>query len=112
MRNWEAAQKLIREWETEGESEVALGDAVDRFTADREAAKLSDAMMRKYRSVANELKDMETIPLRTIAVDDIRKLREGWTLAQFTSQKGLEMVRKFFQVCVDRTGSTGIPPER
>lgn len=66
------------------------------------ATKLSDAMMRKYRSVATELKNIgETIPLRTITVDDIRKLREGWKLAPITSQKRLEMVRKFFSFCVD-----------
>lgn len=102
MRNWEAAQKLIREWEAGGKAEVTLGDAIDRFIADRESMKLSDAMMRKYRSVAKELKAIgEEIPLRSITVDDIRKLREGWNLAPITSHKRLEMVRKFLQFCVD-----------
>lgn len=102
MRNWEAAQKLIREWEAEGKAEVTLGDAVDRFLDDRESMNLSDAMMRKYRNVAAELKGLgEAIPLRSITVDDIRKLREGWDLAPITSQKRLEMVRKFLQFCVD-----------
>lgn len=102
IRNWEAAQKLVREWESTGRAEVTLGDAVDRFLDDRKSMKLSDAMMRKYRNVAEELKRMgETISLRSLSVDDVRKLREGWKLAPITMQKRMEMVRKFFSFCED-----------
>jgi integrase len=102
VRNWEAAQKLVGEWEAEGNRPVLVKDAVDRFLADRESVKLSDAMMRKYKNVAKEFKDsLGTFPLRNVTVDDIRKLRETWNLAPITSQKRLEMVRKFFGFCVD-----------
>lgn len=102
MRNWEAAQKLIREWEAEGDIAITMNNAVDRFLADRGSMHLSDAMMRKYRSVANELKSQfGPILVRSVTVDDVRKLREGWKLAPITSQKRLEIVRKFFQFCVD-----------
>lgn len=102
MRSWDAAQKLVREWEVEGDRPVLVKDAVDRFLADRESMKLSEAMMRKYKHVAKELRDsIGTLPLRNVTVDDIRKLREAWKLAPITSQKRLEMVRKFFGFCVD-----------
>lgn len=102
MRNWEAAQKLMREWETKGDISVLMNDAVGRFLADRGSMHLSDAMMRKYRNVASELKsEFGPITVRSVTVDDIRKMREGWKLAPITSQKRLEMVRKFFQFCVD-----------
>jgi integrase len=101
LRNWEAAQTLVRDWEISGDS-VIVKDAVDRFLADRKSMRLSDAMMRKYEAVAKELKDeFGNLTVKSVSVDDIRKLREGWKLAPITSHKRLEMVRKFFQFCVD-----------
>ncbi len=101
LRNWEAAQKLVRDWEISGES-VMVKDAVDRFLADRKSMKLSEAMMRKYSALAKELKsEFGDLSVNAVSVDDIRKLREGWKLAPITSQKRLEMFRKFFQFCVD-----------
>jgi hypothetical protein len=38
IRNWEAAQKLVREWETHGlKAVVSLSFAYDRFIAQHEA---------------------------------------------------------------------------
>jgi integrase/recombinase XerD len=102
MRNWEAAHKLIREWEFEGDKPVSVSDAIDRFLADRESMKLSAAMIGKYRHVAKELRrELGALSLKSVTVDDIRKIRERWKLASITSQKRLEMVRKFFEFCVD-----------
>lgn len=102
MRNWDAAQRLIRDWEIEGEKTVTVNDAAERFIADRESARLSAAMLGKYKHVANELKEaIGSVPLRKVSVDDIRRIKEGWKLAPITAQKRLERVRKFFQFCVD-----------
>lgn len=101
LRSWEAAQKLARDWEVLGES-VIVKDAVDRFLDDRKTMKLSEAMMRKYNAVAQELKDQfGNLSVNSVSVDDIRKLREGWKFAPITSYKRLETIRKFFQFCVD-----------
>jgi len=63
---------------------------------------MSNAMLNKYRNVAEEMKRVfGSTHLRAVTTDDIRKMREQWTLASITSQKRMEMVRKFFKFCVD-----------
>jgi integrase/recombinase XerD len=72
--------------------------------------KLSRPMMTKYRNVVDELKrELGELPLRTVTPDDVRKLRESWKLAPITSQKRLEMIRKFFSFCVDSDWITKNP---
>jgi integrase/recombinase XerD len=101
LTNWEAAIKRVRELELHGQV-MLVSDCVDRFLDDRRSMKLSDAMMRKYRNIADELKvEFGNRAVRSVKVDDVRRLREGWKLSPVTSQKRLEMVRKFFQFCVD-----------
>ncbi len=39
--------------------------------------------------------------MRSVTADDIRQLREKWTLAPITMQKRMDLVRKFFSFCVD-----------
>ncbi len=103
LRNWEAANKLVREWEVNGPvAVVTVKEATDRFVSDRESMRLSEAMMRKYRLVAKELSDhFGDTPLRSVTTDSLRRLRESWKLAPITMQKRLEMVRKFFNFCMD-----------
>jgi integrase len=102
VRSWEAAQKLVRDWEIQGRKPVTVNEACDRFMADRASANLSDAMLGKYRHVVNELKNsLGTLPVRNVTVDDIRRIKEGWKLSPITVQKRLERVRKFFAFCVD-----------
>jgi integrase len=103
LTNWEAASRLIRDWEVEGPAPaVTVIDATARFISDRESMKLSEAMMRKYRNVAAELdRELGDTPLRSVTTDRLRRLRESWKLAPITTQKRLEMVRKFFTFCMD-----------
>ena len=57
LRSWEAAQKLVREWEANPEGgAVTVNDACDKFMADAIARNLSEAMVRKLRNVTDELK--------------------------------------------------------
>ena len=101
LTSWEAAIKRIRELELHGQV-MSVADCVERFLDDRTSMKLSDAMMRKYRNVCQELKDeLGKRPVRSVTVDDVRRLRERWKFAAITSQKRLEIVRKFFGFCVD-----------
>ena len=103
LRSWEAATRLIRDWEVNGTSEsLTARKAAERFLSDREAMKLSDAMLRKYRNVTVEIQNtFGDIPVRSLTADDVRRLRESWKLAPITTQKRLEMVRKFFKFCLD-----------
>jgi integrase len=103
LTNWEAASRLIRDWEVDGAAVVvSVKEATERFISDRQSMKLSDAMMRKYRLVATELSGkFGDAPLRSVTTDDLRQLRESWKLAPITMQKRLEMVRKFFTFCMD-----------
>ena len=102
LRSWEAAQKLVRDWEIQGKKPVLVDEACDRFITDRESANLSPAMIGKYQRVIAEVKSaLGTIVLRNVTVDDIRRIKEGWKFAPITVQKRLEMVRKFFGFCVD-----------
>jgi site-specific recombinase XerD len=81
---------------------LTVADAAERFIKDCEARKLSEAMIRKYRHVTEEIKqEFGRAPLRSLMVDDVRRVRESWKLAPVTTQKRLEMVRKFFRFCVD-----------
>ena len=103
LTNWEAAQKLVREWEVNSpEERLTVEQAANKFTADNEARKLTDRMQRKYKTVVGELKEeFGSLPIRSITVDDLRQIREGWKLAPVTTQKRLEMLRSFFRFCVD-----------
>jgi len=103
LTNWEAANKLVRDWEVDGPTVVkTASEAVDGFISDREAMKLSDAMMGKYRHVGAEIKALfGDRPVGSILPDEIREMRKCWKLAAITAQKRMEMVRKFFSFCVD-----------
>jgi integrase/recombinase XerD len=102
LTNWEAATKKMRDWELGHTSLVTAREALDKFKADRESMKLSEAMMRKYRNVVCELKDaFGDRELRSITVDDVRQIKGKWKLAPITIQKRMDMVRKFFLFCVD-----------
>jgi integrase len=106
LTNWEAATRLMRDWELSGDSPVlSVREAGERFKADRESMKLSEAMMRKYKHVVAELDSaFGERPVRSITTDDIRVLRESWKLAPVTMQKRMEMVRKFFSFCLESDG--------
>lgn len=103
LTNWEAAQKLVRNWEIHSPDLcMTVNQAADRFLEDNAARKLTDRQLRKYKTVVEELKQrFGEIPIRSITVDDVRKIREGWKLAPITMQKRLEMLRSFFRFCMD-----------
>lgn len=101
LTSWEAANRTIRELEIHGDGKaLTVKEAAQRFLENREAMRLSDAMMRKYRSVVAELKlTFGDMPVRAVTTDDVRRLCDSWKLAPVTIQKRMEMVRKFFKFC-------------
>jgi integrase len=93
----------VRDWEANPSGgAITVSDACDKFMADAAARNLSEGMLRKLRHVTNELKEaLGSVSLRSVSVDDVRKIREGWDLAPITTQKRLEMLRSMFRFCVD-----------
>jgi hypothetical protein len=74
LTNWEAANKFVREWEVAGTTVMMNAtEATERFMSDRSAMKLSNAMLNKYRNVAEEMKRVfGSTHLRAVTTDDIR----------------------------------------
>ena len=103
LTNWEAANRLINEWEIHGEDEqVNVSEACDRWIADCEARQLKPQSIRKYREIEKELVEkFGTLGVRAVSVDELRRLREGWKYSALTTGKRLELVRAFFSFCVD-----------
>lgn len=93
----------LRNWEVDGLAVLKSAcEAVDGFLSDRQAMKLSEAMMPKYRYVGAEIKTLfGDRPVASITPDEIREMRKGWKLAAITAQKRMEMVKKFFSFCID-----------
>jgi integrase/recombinase XerD len=114
LRNWEAAQKLVRDWEsTLGQYEDAtVALACQAFLKDCEARKLSDASVHKYLLLTKELSDR--FGNRTVAslkVSEMRAYRESWEMAPISARKKLERLRTFFKFCLE-TGWTRENPAK
>jgi site-specific recombinase XerD len=103
LRSWDAAQKLVRDWEASPQGGgLTVNSACEKFLSDAVARKLSEGTLKKINHLLDELKrELGTVSLRSITVDDVRQIREGWKLAPLTTQKRLEMLRTFFRFCVD-----------
>jgi hypothetical protein len=102
LSNWEAAVRLVREWEISKPSgTVTIGEACARFLSDAEARKLREGSLLKYRQAAKALEPLADHPLRQVSVEDIRRLRESWKIAGITMQKRLETLRSLFKFCVE-----------
>ena len=102
-RNLEKAESMKREIEL-GKlalERVSVSKACERWIADCEARRLKPQSIRKYKEVKNELcAKFGSGNIRSVSVDDVRKLRESWTYSGSTTGKRLELVRAFFSFCV------------
>lgn len=102
LSNWEAAQKLAREWEVnKPQSTLTVADAFAKFLKDATARKLRHSSLLKYRQAEKALEPISEKLIRTVTVNDVRQLRESWTIAGITMQKRLETLRSFFKFCVE-----------
>jgi integrase/recombinase XerD len=103
VRSFEAAQKIVRDWEVRGsivENErISVKDAAERFLADRIAQRLKESSLSKYRLLIAELKDEFSGGLDSISLDKLRKYRESWKVGPVTARKKLERLRMFFKFC-------------
>jgi integrase/recombinase XerD len=115
LTNWEAANKLVRDWEIHGQAmTVSVPDALDRWYKDCEARNLTAESLRKYKRLKASLIALwGERALRSLTVDDVRKMREGWTFSPGTTGKQLELVRAFFSFCmtsgwIDKNPAAGV----
>ncbi len=101
LRDWEAANKLVREWEVNKPGEtLTVAAACKRFLADAESRHLREGSILKYRQVVKSLEPLATKTMRAVTVNDIRTLRESWKISALTMQKRLETIKAFFKFCV------------
>ncbi len=110
VRSWEAAQKLVREWEAGNTAgAVTVREACQRWLADCEARNLKRGSLRKYRHLAKELEErFGDRTVGSVSVDDIRQMRESWKLSGMTTAKRLELARFFSRSAWPRAGIRGI----
>ncbi len=103
LRSWEAAQKLVREWEAgAGHSMIPIKEACDRFLEDCKVRNLRPATMGKYKLLASELKrEFGSRTVAGITPDDLREYWERWQLSPVSSVKKLERLRSFFKFCME-----------
>jgi integrase len=104
LTNWEAANKLARDWEVENPKDVVtLEQATKRFIADMESRKLSRDTIKKFEPIMGELTEQFSgWNIKRFTPDNLGKYREKWDCAPTTGIKKLERLRSFFKFCVDR----------
>src|SRR5215469_17012710 len=110
-RDWQRAQQLAREMESEGRvidrtSPLTIEKACENFLADAEARGLREPSLYKYRLLLKRLKEFAAakglVFLSNFDVDMTAKFREGWTNKGTAARKKLEALRTFFRFCYDR----------
>jgi hypothetical protein len=83
IRNWESAQKIVRDWEARIDvSMVSVKDAFERYIADCEARHLRSETLRKYRLMQRDLLgEFGGRPLDAVRIEALSRYREKWELA-------------------------------
>jgi integrase len=104
VRSWEAAQKIVREWEAGGMKEIpCCKDAMKKMVADMQARGLSEDTVKKAEILRDELVEhFGTLPVSSIDTDSLSTFRAKWKVRPSTARKKLERLRSFFKFCIDR----------
>lgn len=105
MRDWERAQRAIREWEGEGvpkqeePSPVTIELACSRFLADAESRELRESTLKKYGVMFGQLKAFATdqgfVFLKHFDLEALRLFRQSWQDSGISAVKKLERLRAF-----------------
>jgi integrase/recombinase XerD len=109
-RDWQKAQEIAREWETEGQQTkqaqpLTLEEAGNKFIADAEARGLREPTLYKYRLLFRQLEEFGTSEglrfLRECDLDFVRRFRASWPNRNIAARKKLEALKAFFRFCWD-----------
>jgi integrase/recombinase XerD len=112
LRNWEAAQRQVRDWESGYSTSVGIDAACEAFLKDCTARGLSGASIGKYRLLTGELTErFGKRSVSTLSLPELREYRETWVLAPVSARKKLERLRTFFRFCIE-SGWTRENPAR
>jgi integrase/recombinase XerD len=104
LRNWDAAQKVVRDWEASGNASLSVEDAFQRFIADCEARNLGTETVAKYRLLQREMTAVfGRRPVDSLSVEDLSRYRESWNMGPLSARKKVERLRTFFRFCVERS---------
>jgi len=106
IRNWDEAQALIREWETdkppktksaERDAPITLDQAWRDFLSDMEARNLHISTVRKYKLLSRRMQDIAARRgirfLKQFDLVKLRAFREEWQDGPLSSNKKLERLR-------------------
>lgn len=109
LTSWEAAQSLIREWETKGKvggiGAPDLKGATEKYIEDAIARGVRESTLVLIRRVLVHLlawcDEKGFRRLSEIELEQAREYRGTWKYAQVTATKKLERLRAFFRFCVE-----------
>jgi integrase/recombinase XerD len=103
IRNWDAAQRVVRDWEAKMASSVSVSEAFNRFMADCAARSLGVETMKKYLLLRREMTTrFGHQPMNSVTVGELSQYREAWKLSPVSAGKKIERMRSFFKFGVDR----------
>jgi integrase/recombinase XerD len=108
-RDWEKAQSMIRDWESEGAAPghrereaTTIEQAKTEFLADGEARKLKDSTLDRYRIIFRQLDAFAAIKgirfLKELDTPTLNQFRASWKgESGLADLKKLERLRSFFK---------------
>lgn len=108
-RDWEKAQSMIRDWESEGTAPghrerepITIEQAKTEFLADGEARKLKDSTLDRYRIIFRQLDAFAAIKgirfLKELDTPTLNQFRASWKgESGLADLKKLERLRSFFK---------------
>jgi len=108
VRDWEEAQRLVRDWEIKNEqtsdavpSLLTIHDAWQQFLNDAKARGLREPTLRKYKHLAQKMEqfghDLGLRYVKEFDLEVLRKFRASWPNQNLSALKKLELMRTFFR---------------
>jgi integrase/recombinase XerD len=109
-KNWEKAQRIVRDWEANAEeppkidpqpSPILLPDACETFLKDAAARNLRESTLKKYRLLFRQLQSFATQRgfrfIKEFDLTAVREFRTTWPNRNLGALKKLEYLRAFFR---------------
>jgi integrase len=109
-RDWEKAQRIVREWEAEGErpaetEAVTIARACEVFLEDAAARNLREPTLYKYRLLFRRLQEFGKGKgiqfVRQLDLSAVRDFRASWPNRNIAARKKLEALRAFMRFCCE-----------